>query len=179
MRRVTQNLFNVHQLRNALHGFMHRSNGHAVIFQREGNILSHRQADKLPIGILQNRTDCLGKLEQSLFLGVFTANGQAAGRFSGIGIGHKTVDAVGQSGFSAAGRPGNQYLFTFTDVQVDVVQGRLCLCGVLKAEVLKTDNRFLLEWGFLLTNKGRRLRLPLKVWYYSLLRLPALVLVAA
>ena len=67
---------------------MHRSNGHAVIFQREGNILSHRQADKLPIGILQNRTDCLGKLEQSLFLGVFTANGQAAGRFSGIGIGH-------------------------------------------------------------------------------------------
>ena len=79
----------------------------------------------------------------------------------------------------AAGRPGNQHLFTFTDVQIDVVQGRLCLCGVLKAEVLKMDNGFLLQWGFLLTNKGRRLRLPLKVWYYSLLRLPALVLVAA
>ena len=59
MRCVVQNLFYVYQLRDTLYRVVHGAGRHAVVLQREGNILRHRQTDKLPVGVLQNRSDRL------------------------------------------------------------------------------------------------------------------------
>ena len=54
---MTQNLLHIHKLGNFPDGFVHFLGGNAVIFQGEGNVLRYGQADKLAVGILQNRAN--------------------------------------------------------------------------------------------------------------------------
>ena len=53
---------------------------------------------------------------------------------------NQAVDAVGQGGFSAAGRAGNQNLLALMYRQVNVVQGGFGLGGVLKAKIPEREN---------------------------------------
>ena len=58
-----------------------------------------------------------------------------------IGKWDQTVDAVTESGLSAAGRAQNEHLFAAVDRQIDIVQRKLVLGFVAKRKVLKFDNR--------------------------------------
>ena len=61
MGRMVQHALHIHQLRHLFHLAAHLLGGNAVIFQREGNILGNGEADELPIGVLQHRTDNFGQ----------------------------------------------------------------------------------------------------------------------
>ena len=148
-------------LSHLLHLPVHLLRGDAVVFQGEGNVLRHGQADELAVGILQHRAHNFGQTEQAQLSGVLPRHRQAAGDLPGVGIGHQAVDAVGQGGLAAAGRPGNQHLLPLADGQVDVVQGGLRLGGVLKAEMVKFDNPLVFQPDLLLKQERQANCLPL------------------
>ena len=115
-----ENLLHIHQLRDFFHLLVHFLCGNAVVFQDEGNVLRHGQADELAVGILKHRAHCFGQAEQAQFLGVLSVHGQATGDLARVGVWDQTVDAMGQGGFSAAGGAGNQNFFTLMYFQIDV-----------------------------------------------------------
>ena len=154
MRRMLQNPLYIHQLCDSHHFPVHFFCRNAVIFQSESNILRNRQTDELTIRILQDRTHDLGKAKQAQLQSILTANGQLTGSLAGIGIGHQAVNAMGQGGFSAAGRAGDQDLFALADLQIDIIEGRLRLGSILEAKILKGNNCFVFQWIFLLRRKA-------------------------
>ena len=121
MGRVTQNPLHIHQFRNPFHFPVHLFRGNTVIFQSKGNVLRHCQTDELSVGILQHRTNNSGQTKQTQFQSIPTAHSQCAGGFTGIGVGCQTVDAVSQCGLAAAGRTCDQHLFSFADLQIDII----------------------------------------------------------
>ena len=81
-------------------------------------------------------------LEEIQSLRLFSAHSDAAGALAPVGKRDQAVHTVRQRRFSAAGGPDDQYLLPFPDLKVDVVQRRLRLRIVLKAEIMKRDDRF-------------------------------------
>ncbi len=125
-----------------LHPFLHLFLGDTVIFQGKGDILCHRQTDKLPVQILQHGSHRLGNIKNTLFRIFLSIDQKASGLGTPVGKGDQTIDAVGQSGLPAAGGTGDQDLLSGMDLQVDIVERRLRLGPVLKAEVLKFNKGF-------------------------------------
>ena len=145
MGRVVQDPLHIHKLRDLLHLVVHFPGGNAVVFQGEGNVLRHRQADELAVRILKHRSHDLGKTKQPQILGVFPTYRQRSGDLTGVGVGHQAVDAVGKGGLTAAGGPGDQNFLALVNLQVDLIEGRLRLGGVLKTEVFKGNDRFFFQ----------------------------------
>ena len=65
---------------------------------------------------------------------------QAAAALAAIGKGDQAVDAVGQRALAAAGGPRDQDLLAAAHRQIDVMECRLGLGVVLKAEMFKLDD---------------------------------------
>ena len=61
-----EHLPDVHQLGNSVHRVMHFGPGYTVVFQGEGNVLRHRQSDKLAVGVLKHGAHCPGKTKKPL-----------------------------------------------------------------------------------------------------------------
>ena len=135
MGRKAQVMVHVHQFCGAGHGGVHLLLGHAVVFQREGDVLGHRQADELAVRVLQHRAHRFGQRKDALLLRLHAVHRQSAGGFAGVAEGDEPVDAAGQGGFARAGGPGDQNLFAGIDVQVDVVEGGPGLGAVLEGEI--------------------------------------------
>ena len=157
---MVQNLLYANHAGSLPHLSVHFLPLYAVVFQGKGNIFGHRQADELAVGILQDGAHNLAQAKQTQCLGVLSRHRQLAGGLALIRGGDQTVDAVGQGGLSAAGRAGDEHLFTLADLQIDVVQGRLRLGGILKAEIFKGNDNVLIQKDFPPKSKGRRKRLP-------------------
>ena len=124
---------------------MHFLGGNAVVLQSESNILRNGQSDELAVGILKHCANRFGQTEQTQLLGILARNSQAAGNLAGVGVGDQAVDTVGQGGLTAAGGTGDQHLLTLADLQIDIVESRLRLGGILKTEVFKGDNGFFFQ----------------------------------
>ena len=150
--RMAQDPADIHQVRCFLHNLMHFIPGNAVVFQSKGNILRNSQSDKLSVGILKDCSDGFGQAEQAQFHGILPLYGKRAGDFSRIRRGNQTVDAVGDGGLTAAGGTGDEHLFPTMNVQIDVIEGRRCLGGVLESKIPKGYEGFFLH-AFLLTER--------------------------
>ena len=66
---------------------MHLILGRTTVLQGKCNILSYRQADKLSVRILQNRSHMSGKLKNTALCGIHPIDDQFAGGFAWIGTG--------------------------------------------------------------------------------------------
>ena len=111
--------------------------GNTAVFQRKGNVLAHRQADKLAVRVLQHSAHMGRKFKNAAVGRIHTVYRQAAGAFAGVGKRVQPVDAGRQRAFAAAGRPGDQHTLTGVDIQVDIMQRRLFLRTILEGEVFE------------------------------------------
>ena len=147
---MTQHAADPHQLSDPVHKGFHVLLVHTVVLQGKGHVLCHRQADELAVRVLQDRAHHFGQVKQAQIFRVPAANGEGSRGFPRVGIGDQAVDAMGQGRLAAARRAADQDLLPLADIQGDVIQGRLRLGGVLKAEMVKGYDRLqgwtLLSW---------------------------------
>ena len=137
MRGMVQAFFNAHQLCGMAGDLVHFLLGNAAVFQRKGNVLAHRQADKLAVRVLQHGAHMGRKFKNAAVGRIHAVYRQAAGAFAGVRKWVQPVDAGRQRAFAAAGRPGDQHTLTGVDIQVDIMQRRLFLRTILEGEVFE------------------------------------------
>ena len=130
---------------HGLHGFFHRIQIHAVVFQGEGHVLAHSQADELSVGILKNRSHHFGNLKDIQILCLPAHDFQAALQLSLIGKRDQSVQTVSERTFSASAGTHKENFLPLVDRQIDVVQRGLGLAEILKAEIFK-----FYDWCFIL-----------------------------
>ena len=135
MRRIAQVAFHTHQTGHALGDIVHFLLRHAVVFQRKGNVLRHRQADELAIRVLQHRAHMAGQFKDAGFRRLHAVHHQRALAFAGVAEGNKAVDAAGQRAFAAAGRAGDEHALARIDIQIDIMQRGLFLRAVLEGKM--------------------------------------------
>ena len=78
MRRVLKVALHAHQLCHAVDRLLHVVLRHAVVFQREGDILAHGQADELPVRILKHGAHMCGQLKHARLGRIHAVHRQAA-----------------------------------------------------------------------------------------------------
>ena len=113
---VFEHPFHTYQSGGLGHLFVHLVGRDTVVLQRKGNVLGHRQADELAVGVLQHGAHDLAQAKQAQGLGLLSGHRQLSGHGPLIGGGDQTVDTVGQGGFSAARRTGDEHFLSPADV---------------------------------------------------------------
>ena len=149
MRRGLQVVCNVHQPGHARHSILHLPQRRARVFQREGDVLAHRQADKLSVRVLQHRSYMRGQLKDARPGRVHAVDRQFALDLAGKGKRNQAVDAAAQRALAAAGGPGDQHALTRQDVKIDPMERRPLLRTVLEREIPEGYDR--LSHGFILS----------------------------
>jgi len=91
VRRVQQMLLHAGLLRRAENPLVKRGLFHAVVFQREGDILRNRQPDKLPVGVLQNGADHFGNVKEAERLRLPAHDLEASLLFAAVGKRNEAV----------------------------------------------------------------------------------------
>ena len=138
--RVFQMVVNIHQPGHLLHCLLHFLLGHTVIFQCKGNVLSHRQTDKLSVRVLQDRSHNLTQVKDTLPGRVFSSHKKLSRTLSRISIGNQTVDTAPDGAFTAAGSARNQHFLPRINIQIDMIEGRAGLGQILKSVILKRND---------------------------------------
>ena len=95
--RMVQKRFHIHRFRHLVHPGEQLLLRDAVVFQRKGDILRHRQPDELPVRILQHGPHQLGHSEDPFLCRVLSLYGKASRALSRKGKRDQSVDAVRQS----------------------------------------------------------------------------------
>ena len=134
---MPQKMLHVDDVRDAVHLAEHFILRRGVVLQRKGQILRHRESDKLSVGVLQHRADPLAHAEHALLFRDDTVHQKASTRFAGKGAGIECVNAVGKRRLAAARRSGDEDLLAGIDVQIDMAERRLLLGTVLKGKILE------------------------------------------
>ncbi|MPM74448.1 hypothetical protein SDC9_121436 [bioreactor metagenome] len=140
-RRSGEQVIHLHKRRGLPDDLLHLVLLHALVFERKGDILAHRKAYKLPVGVLQNGADMLAQRKDALLLRFLAGNAEAALDRARVRKRNQPVDAAPQRALSAAGRAHDEHFFPFVDRQVDLVQRRLRLRKILKRKIMKFDDR--------------------------------------
>ena len=114
----------------------------SLVLHGEGNVLRNAQPNKLRVAVLQNRAHGLAQPVYAAFPRLLPHYGNAAGHGAVVGKWYKSVYAVGQRAFAAAGTAQNKHFFALINGQVYVVQRGLVLHLVLKRKILKNYGGF-------------------------------------
>ena len=149
VRRGLQVVCNVHQPGHTLHRFFHLVLRRARVFQREGDVLAHRQADELAVRVLQHRAHMRGQLKDACPRRVHAVDRQFALDLAGKGKRNQPVDAAAQRALAAAGGPGDQHALARQDVKIDPMERRPLLRTVLEREIPEGYDRR--SHGFILS----------------------------
>ena len=140
VRRKAEMGLDAHKRGHAPHGRLHLLLRNAVVFQGKGNVLPYRQADELPVRILQHRADMAGEREDARLRRVDAIDRQRALHLAGKARGNQTVDAAAQRALAAARGARDQDALPGHDIKADIVERRPLLCAVLEAEMGKRDD---------------------------------------
>ncbi|KXT84825.1 hypothetical protein STRDD11_00761 [Streptococcus sp. DD11] len=125
-----------------LNPVLHGSKLYHVIFQSKSQILSHTEADKLAVCILQDRADQVGLVIDTSSKSFLSLNQELTAGLPFIDMGDNAIQTLTQSGLARTGRPDNQDFLPFINSQIDLFQSRLGLSLILKRKVFKLNDCF-------------------------------------
>ena len=137
MRSMIKVMFNIHKLCYSLYRLLHFFLWYTVIFKCKGDILCHRQSDKLTIRILQNGSHRMTQIKNTAFCHILAIHKYFSCDFARISVGNQTVNTAGNRTFTAAACSCYENFLSRVNIQIDVVQRRFCLRIILKSKILK------------------------------------------